>query len=234
MLGRSLRRRASDRREIVRYLDTHSVRKLQLGTGPNPLPGWLNSDLFPDIYPEHRDEIVLLDGSKPFPLGDATFDFIFSEHQIEHMSRTDAVSMVRECFRVLCPGGRMRIATPDFASIIELYNDPLTEPERHYVDWVMKRFWPDARSGNPRCYVINKMFTAHGHRFIYDQETLTAMLTDAGFVGLVRCSPGESGSAALRGLESHGRALGDEEVNRFETMVLEAMRPQAGRNPAGG
>ena len=56
---RGLRRRALDGRAIAGYLRTHPVSKLQLGTGPNPLPGWLNTDLFPDVDPEHRAVIVM-------------------------------------------------------------------------------------------------------------------------------------------------------------------------------
>jgi predicted SAM-dependent methyltransferase len=225
---RSLRRRVVDGRAIDRYFQAHSVRKLQLGTGPNPLPGWLNTDLVPDSYPEHRDEIVFLDATKPFPLDAMTFDYVFSEHQIEHVTEPEARSMLKECFRILRPGGRVRIATPDLSAILTLYEDPLDERARHYIDWVVTRFLPNIRSGNRRCYVINQMFMAYKHRFIYDHETLAALLTDAGFVELVRQEPGESDDPVLRGVEGHGRAIGDEEVNRFETLVVEAVRPSGG------
>jgi hypothetical protein len=76
--------------------------------------------------------------------------------------------------------------------------------------------------------VINQMFNAYGHQIIYDQETLSAILTDAGFGGVTSWAPGESDDPVLRGIESHGAFLGDEDVNRLETMVLEAMRPSAG------
>jgi len=220
-----MRRRASDPLRIRRYLQTHAVRKLQLGTGPNPLPGWLNTDVLPDFHSQHRDQIVFLDAAKPFPLDDMTFDYILSEHQIEHIAEMDARAMVKECFRISRPGGRIRIATPDFAAILGLYNEPLNELEQHYIDWVSARFLPHVRSGNPRCYVINEMFNAHKHRFIYDQETLSAILADAGFVEVVRWAPGESDDSILRGVEAHGKSIGDESVNRLETMVVEAIRP---------
>jgi SAM-dependent methyltransferase len=222
---RLLRRKILDGHAIEHYLRRHSVRKLQLGTGSNPLPGWLNTDLFPDTYPEHRAKIVFLDAAKPFPLDDMSFDYVFSEHQIEHIPEPDARAMVNECFRVLRPGGRIRIATPDLAAILSLYDDPLEDLERHYIDWVMTRFRPNISSGNRRCYVINHMFKDHKHQFIYDCETLSAMITDAGFIEVVRRKPGESDEPELRGVEAHGRAIGDEAVNRFETLVVEAQRP---------
>jgi predicted SAM-dependent methyltransferase len=231
---RTHRRLLVDPPVIRRYLAEHPVRKLQLGAGPNPLPGWLNSDLFPDAYPEHRKEVVFVDAARPLPFADMTFDYVFSEHMIEHIPETDAVRLVRECFRVMRAGGRIRLATPNLAAIVGLYKDELDEIERHYVEWVMATFRPDAPAGNPRCYVINQMFNAYGHEFIYDEATLSAILTAAGFVDVVRCQSGESDDPALRGVESHGQSLGDtgdrvltadEEVNRFETVVLEATRP---------
>jgi predicted SAM-dependent methyltransferase len=228
---RALRRRVSDRHIIERYVETHSVRKLQLGTGPNPLPGWLNTDLLPDTYREHRREIVLLDATKVYPLEDMTFDYIFTEHQIEHISDTDATTMLRECFRVLRPRGRIRIATPDLAAILALYDAALDELQQHYIDWIMTRFRPNIRSGNQRCYVINHMFKDHKHQFIYDYETLRAILEDLGFRDVVRYKPAESDDPVLRGVESHGHAIGDETVNLFETMVVEAVRPRAAGSP---
>jgi predicted SAM-dependent methyltransferase len=224
---RSLRRKVLDGRAIERYLQTHSVRKLQLGTGPNPLPSWLNTDLLPDTYREHRNQLVFLDATKRFPLDAVTFDYVFSEHQIEHISEPDARLMLKECFRILRPGGRIRLATPNLSAILGLYDDSLDEIERHYIDWVITTFLPDIRSGNKRCYVINQMFMAYKHRFIYDYETLGALVTDAGFVDVVRREAGESDDPVLQGVEAHGRAIGDEEVNRFETLVVEGVRPPA-------
>jgi predicted SAM-dependent methyltransferase len=42
------------------------------------------------------------------------------EYQIEHISETEAVTMIRECFRVLRRRGRIRIATPDLSAILKV------------------------------------------------------------------------------------------------------------------
>jgi predicted SAM-dependent methyltransferase len=222
---RRLRRRVSDGRAIERYLRAEPVPKLQLGAGPNVLPGWLNTDVLPDLYPGQRAEIVFVDATRPLPFGDESFEYVFSEHQIEHISEPAGRRMLAECFRVLRPGGRIRLATPDLAQAVRLYAEPLGERERRYVDWVIERFLPDAGTGNRRCHVLNQMLNAFGHQFVYDEETLRAALEDAGFVQVERFGVGESGDAALRGLEAHGRAIGNEEANALETMVLEASRP---------
>jgi predicted SAM-dependent methyltransferase len=220
-----LARRISDRRQYTRYLAAHSIRKLQIGAGPNPLPGWLNTDLHPDIYPEWRDEIFFLDATKRLPFPDASLDYVFSEHQIEHIGEAEAREMLQECHRVLRRGGRIRLATPDLAVIMTLYDEPLDATQQHYLAWVSTKLDAQLRPEVARCYVVNQMFRAYGHQFVYDEAALRALLEDAGFVDVVRYAPGESGDSELLGLEAHGCAIDDEEVNRFETMALEARRP---------
>jgi predicted SAM-dependent methyltransferase len=100
------------------YVASHSVRKLHLGSGPIGLPGWFNTDLSPQT-----DSVVYLDARKPFVIDDETFDYVFSEHMIEHISRSAGLFMLRECWRVLKPGGTIRVATPDLAVVLGLYSD---------------------------------------------------------------------------------------------------------------
>jgi len=71
---------------------------------------------------------------------------------------------------------------------------------------------------------VNCFFRSWEHQFLYDPQTLNAALQEAGFVDVVEFGPGESRDEHLLGIESHGRIIG-EEMNRFETMVLEAVRP---------
>ena len=52
---------------IDAYLRTHDVCKLQLGTGSNPMAGWLNTDV---VDYRRRNEVVYLDARRPFPLPD--------------------------------------------------------------------------------------------------------------------------------------------------------------------
>lgn len=44
---------------------------------------------------------------------DATFDFIVSEHFFEHLQLPDALALMRECGRILRPGGVIRTSVPD-------------------------------------------------------------------------------------------------------------------------
>lgn len=208
-------------KQIDAYLRAHSVLKLQIGSGQASLPGWLNTDFYP-VAPTD----VFLDAAKPFPFADRTFDYIFSEHIIEHLTYPEGVSMLRESFRVLKPGGWIRVTTPDLKQFVDLFSRPLTQRQQRYIHWSMAQNHPGIKAAN-ECFVLNSFVRNWGHQFIYDLPTLQAALNDAGLVAVRCCRPGESPNPALRTLESHGKQIG-EEWNEFETMVLEAQRPEVG------
>jgi len=56
-----------------------------------------------------------------------------------------------------------------------------------------------------------------------DWATLQAAMEKEGFLNVTSFRPGESTDKDLRGIESHGKSIGDE-MNRFETIVVEATR----------
>jgi len=231
---------------IRAYLKRGGRLKLQIGAGTNPLRGWLNTDLEPV-----SDKVILLDALKAFPFDGQLFEYVFSEHMIEHVPYRGGLFMLCETFRVLKAGGRVRIATPDATKICGLLSAVATEADREYIRWAagellglyadrpspiqqrrpewaidpnhIRRFFPDV-SLDCACFVVNNVFRGFGHQFLYDERTLTAALHAAGFVDVRRAKPGTSIDPEFEGLESHGRVIGDA-ANAFETIVLEAVRP---------
>jgi SAM-dependent methyltransferase len=205
-------------RAIDAYLGSHRVRKLQIGTGRNVLRGWLNTDLEPK-----RSEVVFLDVRKRFPFGDGVFDYVFAEHAIEHLTYQAGQRMLAECHRVLLPGGRLRIATLNLEVLTGLYAQDRGRLEERFVKFVVDSYLPQTGLYNA-CLAINSAFYNYGHRFLYDRATLKAAMQVVGFRDIRALSVGESDDEQLRGIESHGVLIGDHDLNRFETMVLEAAR----------
>lgn len=210
--------RPGNSRLIKTAVSRQAPRKLHLGSGNRPLSrDWLNTDLRPS------PRVAFLDVTKPFPLPSGTFDYVYTEHMIEHIPFDKAQHMLRECLRVLRPGGRLRVATPDFEFLKQLQNPNLSELQRAYVAWALpeKSVGPDAAG----MFVLNNFFRSWGHRFIYDEATLRSSLRAAGFVEIERQGLNQSGDAVLRGLENEARM--PDGFLRLETMVLEAVKPSA-------
>jgi predicted SAM-dependent methyltransferase len=211
--------------KIQAYLRTNQLKKLQLGTSHSPLSGWLNTDVVPE-----SPEVVYLDATQPFPIDDNVFDYVVCEHMIEHIESQAAISMLRESFRILKPGGRIRAATPDLRVLVGLFSQEKTATQNMYIQWVAKNL---ASEGNDcgAVLVINNAFRAWGHQFLYDPETLKARMVDCGFEDLKCYKPGVSDDPNLRGIESHGTVIGNEAINQFETFVVEGRVPDAKRRP---
>lgn len=204
--------------QISDYLKNSRVKKLQLGTSNNVLDGWLNTDVFPNHH-----SVVYLDATKQFPFDGNMFDYIVAEHMIEHIEYHAAQVMLRECFRVLKPGGRVRFATPDLSVLLALHSKEKTDAQRNYVDWSSARFLPEVEECRD-VFVINNFFRAWGHCFLYDAETLHRALYSTGFREIKFYKPGASEDPNLENLESHGKELQSEDINQFETMVVEGSK----------
>lgn len=202
---------------INHYVRDHSLRKLQIGAGDNNLPGWLNTD-----YDPRRGQ-AYVDATKPFPFPDRFFNYVFSEHVIEHLTYEQGLAMLKECYRVLAPGGKVRIATPNLLKFVELFQDTKTDEMWRFMQRKIEYCdWP--RTAPPECLMLNLELRSWGHQFVYDPRTLRDSLPRAGFRMIAEFLPGESDDPELRGVEIRHN-LGEREMNDYETMVFQAVRP---------
>jgi predicted SAM-dependent methyltransferase len=90
--------------------------KLHLGCGKRHVPGFIHVDAVD--YP-HIDHVATID-NLPF-IQDDSVDLIYTCHVLEHFKRRDVGRVLREWWRVLRPGGILRISVPDFAKLCEVY-----------------------------------------------------------------------------------------------------------------
>jgi predicted SAM-dependent methyltransferase len=201
---------------IKDYFNSHPIRKVQLGSGLKLLEGWLNTDC--SLFFKSK---CFLDVTRRFPFEDKSVDYVFTEHLIEHLVYPEGLAMLRESFRVLKPGGSIRVACPDLRAIIGLYAAEKTEAQKQYIKTSVDNSLPHIRIYK-ESFVINNAVRNWGHKFIYDEETLAAALESAGFTGVTRFNPCESNDPNLQNLESHGPGY---EAKDFETQVLQAKRP---------
>ena len=203
-----------DRRITKRYLAEAVEPKLHIGCGRHLLAGWLNSDLH-----RYSGNVLRLDAARPFPFPDDAFAYVYSEHMIEHICPESAKAMLSECFRVLVPGGKVRVSTPDLAFLVALFGPERPPRLERYIEWY--HTWADL-PGKEIAFVIDHFLRAWGHRFVYDEPALRGALETAGFSHVTRRGLNDSGDAALRGLANEGRM--PEGFLDLESMTLEGTK----------
>ena len=125
--------------------------KLNIGAGPVVIDGFtpidrkLGTDAFPLNYPDN------------------SVSEIRASHILEHMSFREVPQALEEWRRVLKPGGKLRVAVPDFRKIA---NSIETDPSWAY------------------CLMGGQMDEDDFHKSAYDEARLAGYLHQAGLVGI--------------------------------------------------
>ena len=189
----------SQRRFLRKLMDQHGLR-IHLSCGSNCVSGWINVDLV------HSADIRV-DLRKRLPFADGSADMIFAEHFLDHLQYPgQALSFLHDCRRVLRDGGRLRVIVHDGQKLAQSY----ASNDREFL----KRAVPGVTSFAEG---VNLIYRYNGfHQFIYDFESLEALLLRAGFREIVRSTYGGSEISDLN-LDSSG---GDREV---QSMYVEAL-----------
>ncbi len=91
-------------------------RLVNIGCGRNFHPAWENLDLEPA-----DSSVIAHDVVKGLPFSDSNVDAVYHSHILEHLRPGQGEMLIEECFRVLRPGGILRIVVPDLERIVELY-----------------------------------------------------------------------------------------------------------------
>jgi predicted SAM-dependent methyltransferase len=79
---------------------------------------WVNVD-----YTATGSHVIALDLLRGLPFPSSHFDLIYCSHFLEHLPRLDVNPFLRECRRVLKPGGTIRLVLPDCQEMFSSYLD---------------------------------------------------------------------------------------------------------------
>lgn len=169
--------------------------RLHIGCFDCPVEGWHNTDITPHIWitkipylsvllhaigklddrrlTQHRAGIFrkvhYLDLSKPMPYPENSFCAVFSSHVFEHLPRKVFARLLQELFRVLRPGGVMRVSVPDLDYFVQAYTS-------ESADEFVKAVFEIDHSGDK-----------NRHQWMYTECTLRKALEAAGFKNVKRC-----------------------------------------------
>lgn len=183
--------------------------RLHIGSCYVRLDGWLNTDIEPTAP-------LFLDATRPFPVKENSVRYIFCEHFLEHITRQAAFLFLKESFRVLHPGGILRISTPDIEAIVREYlarseSQRLLLERNEGLGYKYTRYPVD---------IVNKAFYEDSHACLYDGESLEQMLRSVGFQDITRYKVGVGSHSALSGIERHDVGSVEDEF----TLVMEAKK----------
>ena len=166
------------RRYLTSALSANGARHLHLGCGPKYLPGFVNIDgnLF------HKIDLWLdVRNGLPFPSN--TVDSIYSTHMFEHFYPDELQILLRECQRVLKPGGGIRLIVPNLASAISAYSQ---QQSAWFDDSFPRHF--DSLGGR----FSNFVFCDGQHRTAFDFSYLDEVLRQSGFREVEESAEGSS------------------------------------------
>jgi predicted SAM-dependent methyltransferase len=89
--------------------------KLHIGPGKAYLDGWVNADIFSSV----KADIYCSALAIPYPR--ESFDLIYASHVLEHFERSLIKSALTHWKDLLVPGGILRVAVPNFDSVVKWY-----------------------------------------------------------------------------------------------------------------
>lgn len=213
--------------------------RVNLGCGPSGLDGWTNFDwgalpllskmpwlrrvlvkagVLPAGYDTPWPRIRLVDIRKRLPLGTNSVTFIYCSHVLEHMERWQALHVLRECHRVLAPGGAVRIVVPDLALICRQYLEGEDDRPAHSACRIL---WGHPKDIRPASAIarFSRSFI-RPHEWCYDHAEMERLMRDAGFSEVRHCEFRQGAVDDLDRLDLEG--------HRPHSMYVEAFKGAAG------
>lgn len=153
--------------------------------------GWTNIDILDlrNYAQQNHYRFIQSDLTMGFPGVPAdSAELICAAHLIEHLERPSGLNLLKECHRVLIPGGLIRLSCPDAQLIHRLYI------EGRLIEFSEVN---DGCRGMATNLDRLQAILHAGHKTVYDEESLTVLLKEAGFKKIQKRAFRESSSEKM-------------------------------------
>lgn len=180
-----------DMREYITFLKVQDM--LTLAEGQRKLKKKLLEG-----YTIHFHQSDVLEGLK---FDNTTVDYIFCSHFLEHLNPVyEANAFLRECHRVLMPGGLIRIAVPDLDIILKHY----LKKNMKFFDKTQPRLYMESSESMKLGYLLfgsmgegSTRKNYEGHMMAYNFQSLKQLLEVNAFVDTRKMAFGMSQSSII-------------------------------------
>jgi predicted SAM-dependent methyltransferase len=112
------------------------MKYLNLGCGHRFHSSWTNINFI-----STDENVIAHDLRKGIPFPEQSFDVVYHSHVLEHFPKVEAVTFIRECYRVLRPQGTLRIVVPDLEQIARMYLHCLEKASIGSEEWEQNYQW---------------------------------------------------------------------------------------------
>jgi len=152
---------------------------------------WLNIDIIDlgDFSKGQAYKFIQHDVTKGILFEDNKVDMIFTSHFLEHIDRTQGKQFLKECYRVMKPGGVIRISVPNALQLTSEYIASDVDKYRCINVGI------ENADDNAEAYY--ELLLAN-HKTIYDADSLCAILRKIGFKNIEPISPFRSRSELIQ------------------------------------
>lgn len=170
-------RRRRNRAAVPALLAAGRPILLELGSPKREgMADWIASDI-------NGGGDLALDLLEPLPFPDGAVQRIYASHVLEHFAYpAPMLDVLRECRRILAPGGDLRVAVPNARIFLDGYANPGAFDRARYCTHDVGLGYAS------RIDCVNFIAYMGGdHRHMFDEENLVAVLAEAGFRDVRLC-----------------------------------------------
>ena len=140
-----------------------------------------------------RSHIIHHDLNYGLPFYNNTVPYIFTSHFLEHLYYKDAEKILKESFRVLKPGGAIRICVPSL-------DEEVAEIKQAIQDYESGSFETVQRYVTVRDNSYKDPFFSHKH--MYNFKEISKLLSSVGFTNIIESSFNDSSIPNFKNLDT--------------------------------